>query len=138
MAKRGSTKALSVAHEDAVAATYNGKRSPSSGGSNSDQGDVRAPGYLIECKLSGGPGRFCRKHETYDCECKRPTLARQFEKIAVEAYSEGRIPKVALRYYDPSSILSDRSGWVDLIVNLMSDDVNAIDTSWAGHYGSED
>lgn len=113
-----------MAHEDAVAAAYSGKRSPSSGGSDSDQGDVRTPDYLIECKLSGGPGRVCAKHDQFDCPCKRPTLARQFEKIAMEAFTEGRIPKIALRYFDPSSILADRYGWVDLVVNLMTDDVN--------------
>lgn len=123
MAKRGSVKELSVTHEDFIAAKYGGKRSKSSGGDASDQGDVRTPELLFECKLTGGPGRFCNIHDRYDCDCRRPTIARQFEKVAVEAYSEGREPRLALRYYDPSSILADRSGWVDLVARLVKDDV---------------
>ena len=124
MAKRGSTKALSVTHEEFIAKRYGGKRSPSSGGDATDQGDVRTPELLLECKLTGGPGRLCNTHERYDCDCKRPTLSRQFEKVAVEAYSEGRRPKMALRFYDPSSILADSNGWVDLSVQLVKDDLD--------------
>ena len=124
MAKRGSIKALSVTHEEFIAKAYGGTRSPSSGASEGDGGDVRAPDALFECKLSGGPGRFCRAHEQFDCPLERPTLARQFEKIAVAAYSEGKTPKVALRFFDPTSIVADRDGWVDLVVQLVKDDAN--------------
>ena len=112
MAKPGTTKRLSADHEDHVAAVYNGRRSPSSGGANNDNGDVRATLDLIECKLTGGPGQ----------EPKRTTLLRQFEKIAEEAFHEGRSPVVALRIWCPDSILSDTEGWVDLSVRLLEED----------------
>jgi len=112
MARRGSTKYLSVKHEDRIARLYGGKRSASSGGAETDQGDVRAPDYLIECKMTGGPGVV-----------KRSKLVSDMEKVTEEALSEGRTPMVALRYYDPDSILADREGWIDLIVRRVVDDV---------------
>lgn len=113
MAKRGSNKALSVTQEDYIAKMYKGRRSPSSGGAENDQGDVRTPLDLIECKSSGGPGRVSNK---------KATIVRTFEKIFLEATSEGRSPVLALRYFDPDSPLSDTKGWVDLVVRRVEDD----------------
>ena len=111
MAAKGSTKQLSVDHEEYVAHQYGGRRSRSSGGADNDNGDVRAPNDLIECKLTGGPGRP-----------KRSTLLKQFEKAWEEATMEGRSPVVALRYYCPDSPLANSYGWVDLAVRLLEED----------------
>jgi hypothetical protein len=111
VAKRGSTKFLSVQQEDFIARNYHGRRSPSSGGAVTDQGDVRTPDYLIECKMSGGPGK----------PVKTPKLVKDLEKVTEEAWSEGKTPLLALRYYDPDSILADRDGWIDLVVQRVAD-----------------
>lgn len=108
MAPRGSRKRLSVDHEEAIARAYGGKRSPSSGGAAHDYGDVRCPDQLIECKAT--------MQET------KPKVLKEFEKIAVEAYAEGREPALALRYFAPDSILADTDGWVDLMVRRVADD----------------
>lgn len=107
MAKRGSVKRLSVEHEERIALVYNGQRSPSSGGAGHDNGDVRCPTLLIECKLTGAPGKPMKT---------KPKILKEFEKIAKEAWAEGREPALALRYFDPDSILSGVDGWVDLMV----------------------
>lgn len=115
MAKHGTSKALSILHEDKVAKDYNGKRSPSSGGADNDSGDVRTSVDLFECKMTGGPERTNRK----------PKLLQTLEKITEEAYSEGRKPVLALRYFDTESILSDTDGWIDLIVRPLGDDAQS-------------
>lgn len=125
MAKRGSIKRLSVDHEDHVAREYQGVRSASSGGADNDNGDVRSKNDLIECKYTGQPGKTCKRHGVVDCpDCNRTTLLRQFEKVAEEAYMEGRSPVVALRIYCPDSILANPKGWVDLSVRLLGDDAS--------------
>jgi hypothetical protein len=108
MAKRGSTKWLSVRQEDHIAYKYQGKRSPSSGGSVTDQGD--------ECKHTG----------TFDKPAKSISIKlADLDKIADEAWSENREPVMALRIYNPSSILADEDGNVDLIVRLIGDDIRS-------------
>lgn len=91
---------------------YNGVRSASSGASSNDSGDVRASHDLIECKVTGAPGG----------ESKRSTLLRHFEKVAEEAFAEGKSPVVALRFWCPDSILADQKGWVDLAVRTLEED----------------
>jgi len=115
MAKRGSTKALSVAHERFIAEAYGGRRSPSSGAAEHDQGDVRAAtdGTLLECKYKGSPA---------DPLKSKPSILTVMEKIADEAWSEGKEPAVALRFFWPDSPLANRNGWVDLTVRLTDDD----------------
>lgn len=114
-AKKGGSKALSVEHESWVANHYGGKRSPSSGGASHDQGDVRvlADELLIECKFTGSPAKPIKR---------TPTLVQQFEKIADEAWSEGRTPMMCLRFYLPDSPLANIHGWVDLMVRRTADD----------------
>lgn len=107
MARRGSTKALSVMQEDRIAALYEGRRSASSGAADNDQGDVRCPKVLIECKMTMG---------------KPPAWLKDFEKVTEEAYSEGRDPMMAFRFYKPESILADQNGYVDLVVRRALDD----------------
>lgn len=118
MAPRGSKKALSVEHENFVAKKYSGKRSNSSGAAAHDQGDVRVYNHdiLIECK-----GQF---GERTGSKPVRSTLIRQMEKIADEAWSEGKDPAVALRFYLPESPLANNEGYVDFIVRLLADDAN--------------
>lgn len=108
MARRGTSKRLSVDHEEYIARVYRGKRSPSSGGAAHDQGDVRCPTALIECKVTMAAGR--------------PKILKEFEKITKEAFAEGRTPVLALRYFAPDSILADVDGWVDLVVRTVGDD----------------
>ena len=114
MARRGSSKRLSVEHEDWIAHKYGGNRSPSSGGAGHDAGDVRCydeygrPSLLIECKMTMAK--------------TRPKILKEFEKIAKEAWAEGRDSALALRYFAPESILADTDGWVDLIVRRVGDD----------------
>jgi hypothetical protein len=93
---------MSVDHEDYIARIYSGTRSPSSGAAAHDYGDVRTKDRLIECKSTRATGR--------------PKILKEFEKIAKEAFAEGREPTLALRYFAPESILADVDGWVDLIV----------------------
>ena len=120
MARRGTTKQLSIEQEDYVARQYGGKRSPSSGAASHDYGDVRTPhgkntrGQLIECKGAGSPAHPLKV---------KPALLSVFEKIAQEAFAEGREPMLAFRYHCPDSFLADREGWIDLSVRLMCDDV---------------
>lgn len=108
MARRGTSKRLSVDHEEAIARAYAGKRSPSSGGAAHDYGDVRCWDKLIECKAT--------------TQTTKPKVLKDFEKIAVEAFAEGRDPALALRFYAPDSILADIDGFVDLIVRRVADD----------------
>lgn len=54
---------------------------------------------------------------------KRPGFARDLEKITEEAWTEGRIPALAIRWYDPESLLADKSGWCDVIVKRVVDDL---------------
>lgn len=119
MATRGSSKALSVEHEEWVAMQYGGRRSPSSGGAAHDQGDVRTEKYLIECKLTGRPGKPAKS-----------TVLTHLEKIADEAYAEGREPLVALRFYSPDSMLANSQGWVDVVVRKVAEDVELVDKAW--------
>jgi hypothetical protein len=114
MGKFGTTKQLSVAHEDYIADRYNGRRSRSSGAADNDSGDVRSPEYLIECKMTGSPSKPL---------ARTPTLVQHFEKVTEEAWAEGKDPMVALRYYLPNSPLANSDGWVDLIVKRVVDDV---------------
>jgi len=119
VAARGSTKALSVKQEERISRAYGGERSPSSGGAATDRGDVRQAtvrqeGQLIECKHTG----------TFDRPARSISVKLDdFEKIADEAWSEGRDPALALSLYAPASVLADSGGFVDLVVRLVRDDV---------------
>ena len=111
MAIRGSAKERSVQHENHIADAYKGKRSPSSGASDTDQGDVRTDTRLIECKTTGGPEKPSRL----------PTFIQHLEKVCLEAWEEGREGSVALRYYAPESKLAI-NGWIDVIVSTVGND----------------
>lgn len=113
MAQRGSSKDRSVEHEEYIAKVYGGRRSPSSGASLTDPGDVRPrdEDTLFECKTTGEPGKP-----------KRTTLIQIMEKVWDEAAECSREPAVAMRYFDPTSPLANRKGWVDFTVRLTTDD----------------
>lgn len=100
-------------HEKWVAKIYGGRRTKSSGSGIKEKGDVRieAQNELVECKMSGEPGKP-----------RRVTLVKHMEKVANEAYEEGMDPMLALRYYDPDSTLAANDGHVDLVVRLARDD----------------
>lgn len=115
MARRGSVKYLSIQQENYLAALYGGKRSASSGAADNDAGDVRTSHSLIECKMTGNPGKEPKA---------LPIFVQDFVKIADEAWSEGREPALALRYYQPQSVLANSEGWIDLTVRLTADDAD--------------
>jgi hypothetical protein len=113
MAKRGSSKWFSEQHERFIAKRHRGTRSPSSGAAISDQGDIRTGKYLIECKHRGSYTRPAKSI---------PIDLDTLEKICREAWSEGKNPMLALRMYNPDSMLSDKDGMIDLIVRLERDE----------------
>lgn len=106
-AARDSKKGISKRHELWVANIFDGKRSASSGASMTDKGDVRTQTHLIECKVTEG---------------RIPTMVKQFEKIAQEAYEDNLDPMLCLRFFYPESKLANKNGWVDLTV-MRSEDV---------------
>lgn len=115
MAKRGTVKRKSVEQEDFIAAHYHGRRSPSSGAADTDSGDVVTDTHLFECKVTGNPEE----------PLKRPINSKlndELVKIAEEAWQRGKTPVLALRWFEPDHILSDRSGWVDIVLKRVVDD----------------
>lgn len=112
MARPGSSKKRSLDQEDFVARLYGGKRSPSSGAAVHDAGDIRTERCLIEAKTTGGP------HVSRPA----PMIIKHLEKIAHEAWEEGRDPVLVMRYYLPSSSLSTTDGFVDVAIRPMRDD----------------
>jgi len=114
MARRGSTKWLSVRQEDHVATVYHGTRSASSGAAATDPGDVRNRTTLFECKHRG----------TFDKPARSISIKLDdLEKILDEAYSLNKEPVLALCIYAPDSVLSDADGNVHLVTRLMKNDV---------------
>lgn len=63
--------------------------------------------------MTGGPGEKPKA---------LPKFIQHLEKVAEEAYLEGREPLVALRYFKPDSILAGPTGWIDVAVRPVSDD----------------
>lgn len=116
MAVRGSSKERSVRHEDFIARLYGGTRSKSSGAAITDGGDVRTDPHLIECKMTGKPGK----------PAKLPKFVKDLEKVTEEAFAEGREAFIALRYFNPDSLLADREGFVDVIVRRACDDAELV------------
>lgn len=112
MAKRGSNKFRSVEQEEYIAKKISGKRSPSSGASDKDNGDVKNNAYLVECKTTG----------KYDKPAKSISIkVSDLEKIVDESHIENRIPVLALRIHNPNSPLADANGNIDIMANLLKD-----------------
>lgn len=99
-------------HEEYIAKTFSGKRSPSSGASIREKGDIITETHIIECKLKGSPGNPVGS-----------TLVKQMEKVYNEALEVDKWPLVALRFYNPKSPLANHNGYIDLAITLV-DDVN--------------
>mgnify|MGYP006893270111 CR=1 FL=1 len=108
-------KKLSTEHEQHVASFLGGRRSRSSGASDTDKGDVITDDQMIECK-----GKFGKRIGEKEV---RSTLVKQMEKAADEAWANGKDPAIALRFFMPDSVLADNSGYVDLFVTRLSDEV---------------
>lgn len=108
--KEDFRKQHSREHEIDVANMLNGTRSPSSGASVREKGDVYTDNHVIECKLKGSPGKPAQS-----------TIVKQMEKINNEALEIGKWPMLALRFYNPDSSLADHDGYIDLAVTLMDD-----------------
>ena len=108
------SKALSVRQEEYIAMRYNGTRSASSGGAETDEGDVRNVDTLIECKVRGTPGK----------PAKSITITSDImEKIQDEAFSQGLGWAVACRLYTDSPI-AGRKGYIDVILRPIGDDLD--------------
>lgn len=105
---KATNKDLSRRHEEFVAAIYEGRRSPSSGASVVDKGDVKDDSTLFECKVTHAQ--------------RKPRLVREMEKIAYEAYEQGLDPALSYRFYLPESPLAGTDGYIDLTVRLAGDD----------------
>lgn len=106
-----------------MAALYEGVRSESSGAADNDQGDVRTVTQLIECKYTGSLERDNR-YITQGKEPPRSKLLKDMEKLALEAWSEGRETVLAYREWAPESKLAGSDGWVDFTVRLQHEDVD--------------
>lgn len=107
MARKGTSKDLSLRQEDWLAKLYGGRRSASSGAADNDQGDVRCKHILIEAKYSG----------------KVPRWVKDFLKVTHEAYAESKDPVLAFRFYEPGHLLADNDGYIDLVVRRAREDV---------------
>ncbi len=129
MAPRGTVKRSSVEHEEFIAHLYFGKRSPSSGAAVGDQGDVRTPDDLVECKMTG---EFQRPARSISVKLD------DIEKIADEAWSEGREWALALRIYCPDSPVADKAGFVDMMVRPLRDDLLRENLLQRGREDAED
>lgn len=112
MAPRGSKKFRSVEQEDYIAKKISGRRSPSSGAADKDDGDVKNEIFLVECKMTG----------TFDKPAKSISIKlNDLEKIVDEAYALGKTPMMSLRIHNRNSPLADADGNIDLMVNLLDD-----------------
>lgn len=118
MAAKGTTKWFSMRQEARVAKRYLGTVSPSSGGAFTDAGDVRNLAELIEAKHTG---TFDRPRRSISVKLS------DLEKVADEAWAEGRMPVLALSIYSPDSVLAGLDGCVDLTVRLQTDDYEVTD-----------
>ena len=98
-------------HENYIARMYKGKRSPSSGASWVDRGDVRFEietyNYTAECKTTEKKS-FSIKKETWN-------------KIVEEAQEQGRRPCMFIRFEDESGKM------IDLVVRSIHDDLEMVE-----------
>ena len=117
MASRGTTKALSVDHENYVARTLGGERTINSGATDRRKGDVdrvRIPylDVMLECKLTGDVVKVAKS-----ISVKLDDL----EKLSDEADITGECPMIALRIINPDSPIADDKGNVDWVALPIGD-----------------
>jgi hypothetical protein len=109
MATRGTSKHRSREQEEQIARYFGGVVSPSSGASDTDQGDVRTSESLIECKTTGSPG-----------DERRPSLNEilgWLAEVAEQAWEEGKQPVVCVRVYAKGHPLAHpTTGVLDLAI----------------------
>lgn len=109
MAKTKTARAQN--HENYIAKMYNGRRSPSSGASWSDRGDVRFEienyKFTAECKTTEKKS-FSIKKDTWN-------------KIVEEAQEQDRRPCMFVRFEDESGQM------IDLVVRSIDDDLEVIE-----------
>lgn len=118
MARRGTKKAHADAHEKYIATLYGGEQVNGSGQPDRVGGDVKTNWELFECKLTGQPGKPATS-----------SLITRMEKIADEAWEEGREPALCLRFFKPDSVLANKDGYVDLTVRLSTQDAHGYQTN---------
>lgn len=106
MPDRKLIKEHSRAQEEFIARVVAGKRSPSSGASIYDDGDVDSADFIVECKMSGNPDKHAKSISL---------RLNDLEKVFDEAALNKKTPLMALRIYNPESLISDHKGNVDLI-----------------------
>lgn len=107
-----TTTARAQKHENYIAKMYSGRRSPSSGASWSDRGDVRVTirdefDYTAECKTTEKKS-FSIKLDTWN-------------KIVEEAQEQGRRPCMFVRF----ELESGKN--IDLVVRSIHDDLEMND-----------
>jgi Holliday junction resolvase len=106
-----TTTARAQKHENYIAKMYNGRRSPSSGASWADRGDVRFDisdfQFTAECKTTEKKS-FSIKKETWD-------------KIVEEAQEQNRRPCMFIRFEDETGRM------IDLVVRSIHDDLEMIE-----------
>lgn len=107
----------SKAQEEFIADKTGGRRSPSSGAWIYDDGDVDTEQFIIECKLSGNPEKPSKSISL---------KLEDFEKVFDEAVVNRKTPVMALRIYNPDSILADHKGNVDFICVTLKEWQNLI------------
>jgi hypothetical protein len=100
-------------HEKYIAKLYQGEGTAGSGNGVRQKGDVRieTDDEIVECKYTDnkdGSGN--------------PRLVKIMEKVASEAYEEGKDPAIAMRWFMPESTLANSEGCVDLVIRLARDD----------------
>jgi Holliday junction resolvase len=106
-----TTTARAQKHENYIAKMYKGRRSPSSGASWSDRGDVRFDienyKFTAECKTTEKKS-FSIKKDTWN-------------KIVEEAQEQDRRPCMFVRFEDESG------NTIDLIVKSIHDDLEMVE-----------
>lgn len=114
-----STTALSKLQEDHIAKLYNGKRSPSSGASWSDQGDIRYEFHTDE--IAPYDILFSFLGECKTTQAKSISLKKEvWEKIAEEAAHSKRRPCMFIRFHD------ENGKHLDLVIRDVNDDCEII------------
>lgn len=121
MTIKKTNKELSTQQENEIAKWYKGRRSPSSGASDHDRGDVRYE-FTIGPEYDRGTAVFKYTGECKATRSKQITIRKEtWDKIAEEAADQGRRPCMFLRFYDNTS-----GRKLDLVVREVSDDREAI------------
>lgn len=102
-------KKLSTEHEKYIAKICKGKRTRNSGALITEKGDVLSADYLIDCKMTGEPGKPAKSISV---------KIKDWEKIWQEALEVNKLPALALRIYNPDSPNANHNGYIDFILTI--------------------